>query len=190
MNWLITIMKTAGASFPGSASLAQLHSEFESAKLAEKIDALEDPISQLHEKLPELSKKLYQRLKETDNSRLIFDSEFYKEYSKPLAALEARLLIKGSHAIGSEGRFIGGLRISDPSYMMYLCSLSENPTFMSTIIDTLESAELGKWLIGSEMQAETPIPLPVINAVFEIYERKGYGLRSNEIGACAYVSQV
>jgi len=61
---------------------------------------------------------------------------------------------------------------------------------MGKIIDTLESAELGQWLIGSEMQAETPIPIPVINAVFEIYERKGYGLRSNEIGACAYVSQV
>ncbi len=37
---------------------------------------------------------------------------------------------------------------------------------------------------------QADLPLPVIKAVFDIYESKGYGLCSKNIGSCNYMGKV
>ncbi len=64
--------------------------------------------------MQEVSRHLYAALKAEDKTHLEFPREFYEEFSRPLAALEAQGMISGAHTIG--GRFFGGLTITDPSF--------------------------------------------------------------------------
>ena len=117
MDWLLSIVRVAGASFPVASSLVQLNSEIESKALLERVAKLEDPISHLHNLVPELSKHIYEKIKQSNSTSIEFEDDFYKYYSRPLAALESQQLIKGGHAIGKQ--FAVGLRVADPSYIMY-----------------------------------------------------------------------
>lgn len=47
----------------------------------------------------------------------------------------------------------------------------------------------GKWLDGKNIRADIELPLPVIKAVFDIYESKGYGLCSKTMGAVRYLGK-
>ncbi|WP_146161632.1 hypothetical protein [Pseudothauera lacus] len=187
MDWLLSIVRVAGASFPVASSLVQLNSEIESKALLQRVAKLEDPISHLHEQVPELSKHIYQKIKETNSNSIEFADNFYKEYSRPLAALESQKFIKGCHAIGKQ--FAAGLRVVDPSYIMYMCALTEEAQKMEALINKVDSCWVGKWINGVEIHESLNIPLPVAQAVFEIYEDKGYGLCSKTIGEYKYMGK-
>ncbi len=188
MNWLFSIVRIAGASFPVASSLIQLQSEMDSQALSERVAKLEDPVSHLHEDVPELSRNLYRALKKADSARLYFDDEFYKKFSRALAILESEGCLTGEHSFSK--RYHMGIRLMDPSFIMYLCALEENPKKMELLINTVDKCQMGESLNGHKIKDEINLPLPVINSAFEIFESKGYGTRSREIGSSVYLCNV
>ena len=59
MEWFIKIVRVAGVNFPGAASLVQLQAELDSTAMASRLEKLEDPISYLHEDIPDVAKEIY-----------------------------------------------------------------------------------------------------------------------------------
>lgn len=185
MDWFFKIIRVAGASFPVASSFVQLQSELDSISLQKRLIKLEDPISYLHDDIPELSKQLYNELKSQESIQLDFNDEFYTKYSRSLAVLESQAYIDGGHALGK--RFAAGIRLIDPSYIMYLCVLGEDSKKMEILIHTLDSCKIQEWLDGNKIKKTTSLPLPVIDAAFRIFESKGYGICSNTIGEIKYM---
>lgn len=188
MDWFCSLIRVAGASFPGASSLVQLNSEIESGQIRSRLEKLEDPISSLHPDIQTVSRELYEKIKLTNSSSLDFEDEFYAKYSRPLATIEASGLITGQHAIGK--RFACGIVVIDPSYILYLCALFESESSMSELFETVDKCEAGKWLDGETIAQRLTIPLPVVNAVFDIYVKKGFGLKSGQIGSSKYMAKV
>lgn len=187
MDWFLSIVRVAGVAFPVASSLVQLQAEIDSKSLKERVARLEDPVSYLHDDVPELSRKIYRELKLNNSEKLDFNEEFYKKYSRALAVLESQGYIKGSHAIGK--RFAAGVRIVDPSFIIYLCALEVDDAKMEALLKIVDNCSVGEWLDGRHIQEEIDLPLPVIRAVFDIYESKGYGICSKEIRACQYLGK-
>ncbi len=94
------MIRIAGASFPGASSLVQLQGELDAKEFSDRIRRLEDPISFLHDDVPELSKHLYEELKRANYIKLVFEDEFYENFSRPIATLAAMRLIRCDHALG------------------------------------------------------------------------------------------
>lgn len=186
MDWFMKIVRVAGASFPGASSLVQLQSEIDSQAMAKRLKELSDPISYLHEDVPEASKIIYENLRNTDSSTLDFSEEFYSKFSRPLAALESVGLISKNGVIGS--RIPLGINLIDPSFILYMCNLAEDPHKMQEITDIVDRCELGLWLDGAQLKDSIGLPVTVIRSVFEVYESKGYGVMSETIGTCQYLS--
>ncbi|MEA2039507.1 MAG: hypothetical protein U9N82_06705 [Thermodesulfobacteriota bacterium] len=187
MDWFFSIIRVAGASFPVSSSLVQLQSEIDSKALLERVQKLEDPVSVLHDDVPALAKAIYHKLKSQDSTKLLFDDEFYSKYSRSLAILETQGFIKGRHAVGD--KYMSDIRLCDPSFIMYLCAIGEDKSRMEDLLKIVDSCEVGKWLDGKHIKSDIELPLPVIKAVFDIYESKGYGQCSKTIGAVRYMGK-
>ena len=188
MDWFCSLIRIAGASFPVASSLVQLNSEIESGHIRSRLEKLEDPISSLHPDIQIVSKKIYEAIKIKNSSSLDFEEEFYTNHSRPLATLEANGLVAGQHARGK--RFACGLVVTDPSYIMYQCALFESEKSMSELFKTVDQCEAGKWLDGGTISSSLNVSLPVVNAVFDIFVNKGYGLKSREIGSSKYMGKV
>ena len=188
MDWFFKVIRVAGASFPVASSLVQLQAEIDSVEMTARIDKLSDPISHLHDDVQKLSKKIYKTLKLTDSVTLDFEDEFYSEFSRPLAALESQGFIKAQHAIGK--RYACGISLIDPSFLMYMCAIAENNEKMENLNTAVDSCEIGKSLDGHSLQSQLELPLQVVRAMFSIYESKGYGLVSKEIGSAYYLGKV
>ena len=186
MDWFLKIVRVAGVNFPGAASLVQLQAELDSDVMANRLNKLEDPISYLHEDVPEVSKLIYENLKANDSVNLDFSEDFYTKYSRPLAALDSKGLILKNGVLGS--RIPRGINLIDASFIMYMCNLAEEPHKMQKIIDIVDRCEVGLWLDGDELKNSVGLPKYVIRAVFEIYKAKGYGILSKTIGSCKYLS--
>lgn len=184
MDWFMAIIRIAGASFPGAASLVQFQSEIDAHNLGERVARLEDPISFIHEDVPELAKTIYARLKDSPSSTLAFDAAFYYTYRRPLAALEASGFVKGNHALGA--RYAAGVTLTDPTFIMYMCALAEDPKKMEALIKIVDECEVHTWLDGDKIGPSLGLPIPVVKAVFTIFANKGYGILSREIGRCQY----
>jgi hypothetical protein len=186
MKWLMSVARIVGASLPLVPSLMQLQAEIDSAAIQRRLFSLEDPISTLHPDIREVSEKLYKELAATGVANLQFDGTFYSQYSRPLAILEAQGFIVGTHAIGA--RYIGGLWVQDPKYVVYLCALYEDQGKMDGLVQLLENCTPGQWLRGEDIEADLQLPRPVIKALFQLYEARGLGNCSREVGAVSYVA--
>lgn len=182
MDWFFSIIRIAGVAFPGASSFVQLQAEIDSKALLQRVVKLEDPISHLHDDVPEVSRQIYQKMKVLNSAKLDFDDEFYKKYSRALAVIESKGYIKGGHALSKN--YAAGIRLVDPSYIMYLCALEENEKKMESLVKFVNDCKVGQWLDGKKM--DIGLPLPVIKAVFDIYESKGFGICSKEPGSCNY----
>ncbi|MDP1682516.1 MAG: hypothetical protein Q8L39_12175 [Burkholderiales bacterium] len=187
MKWLMSVARIVGASLPFVPSLMQLQTEIDSVAIQRRLLSLEDPISTLHPDIREVSEKLYRELAATGVTNLRFDSAFYTQYSRPLAILEAQGFIVGTHAIGA--RYVDGLWVQDPKYVVYLCALYEDQSKMDGLVQILESCTPGQRLRGEDIEAELQLPRPVIKALFQLYEARGLGDCSREIGAVSYVAR-
>ena len=183
MDWLTSIVRIAGASFPVASSLVQLQSEIDSKTLLKRVSKLEDPISHLHEDVSEVSRLIYQKLKHVNKIQLQFDEPFYRRFSRALAVLESQGFIEGRHGLGKQ--YMEGVSVVDPSYIMYLCAIAEDEKKMVSLLKQVDDCHVGQNLDGKEMNID--LPLPVIMAVFKIYESKGFGRCSKEINSCRYV---
>jgi hypothetical protein len=186
IEWFFKIVRVAGVNFPGAASLVQLQAELDSNVMISRLEKLEDPISYLHEDVPELAKEIYKEMKASDSVNLDFSDEFYTQHSRTLAALESAGLISKNGVLGS--RIPKGINLIDPSFIMYMCNLAEDPIKMQEIVEIVDHCEVGLWLNGDELKESLSLPKCVIRAVFEIYESKGYGIVSKTVGSCEYLS--
>ena len=183
----MSVARVVGSSLPFVPSLIQLQAEIDSAAIQRRLLALEDPISLLHPDIREVSEKLYGELVSTGSAKLKFDNPFYVQYSRALAILEAQGFIVGTHAIGA--RYVDGLWLQDPKYVVYLCALYEDQSKMDRLVDLLESCKPGQWLHARDFEADVQLPRPVIKALFQLYEARGLGQCSREIGAVSYVGR-
>lgn len=184
MKWLSTIVRIVGAGFPVASSLVQLQSELDSNEISERITKLEDPISYLHNDVPKLSKFLFAEMKSMNTQYLHFQDEFYKKFSRPLAALYSQNYITCQHRLGS--CVPCGVILSNPTFIMYLCALHEDQQKMDLLVNRLEECIQGISLNGKEIAQELEVPIPVVGAIFEIYEAKGYGKRSKTVSRLDY----
>ena len=71
-----------------------------------------------------------------------------------------------------------------------MCALAEDQNKMKEIVEIVDRCEIGGWLDGEKLKIEIGLPKYVIRAIFEVYEAKGYGILSKEIGSCKYLSNV
>jgi hypothetical protein len=187
-DWFLSIIRIAGSSFPVASSFVQFQAEIDSKVLDKRIAKLEDPVSSLHNDVPMLSQNIYQKLKIANSINLDFDEEFYQKYSRPLAALNSQGFIGIKSAITK--KYPLGIKLVDPSYIMYLCSLDkDNNSKMEMLISTVDNVQIGEWLNGNNLHISIGLPIPVIQAVFSIFESKGYGLCSKNIGSCQYMGK-
>lgn len=187
MHWFLSLVRIAGASFPVASSLVQLQAEMDSREFDRRLRKLEDPIMTLHPDMPEVSRTIYSRLQGAEANLVQLEPDQYTRFSRALALLEARGFIKGRHTLAQ--RFGGGLRVTDPSYIVFMAAHCADPGNMAKLVEMVDSCEDGHWLDGHALRAELGLPLPVIQAVFSIYESKGYGICSREIGASKYLAR-
>jgi hypothetical protein len=79
-----------------------------------------------------------------------------------------------------------GILVVDFSYIMYLCALVEDSDKMEQLVTKVDKCKVGEWIDGNQLFQELQLPLPVVRASFGIYEAKGFGLCSREIGRVSY----
>ena len=182
LSWFFAIVRIAGVSFPGTASLVQLQAELDAAELERRLERLEDPISRLHDDVPALSEVLYDLLKA--NARIALDDEDYRRFSRALAVLDKEGMIRCRHVIGRHNPI--GIDLVDPTFVMYMCRLFEDQAKMDLVFKRLDGCAIGEWINGIKLAEETGLPRPVVAACFDIFERKGFGIRSREIGSINY----
>lgn len=151
MDWFFSLVRIASASFPVASSFVQLQAEIDSKALMERVAKLEDPVSHLHDDIPELSKQIYHKLKSENSVKLNFEEGFYKKYSRPLAILESHAYITGRHNLGE--KYAAGIRLVDPSYIMYLCMIEEDSEKMESLIEVVDSCEVGECLDGNSIKS-------------------------------------
>ena len=187
VDWLFSIVRIAGASFPVASSLVQLQAEIDSKALAKRVRRLEDPVSFLHPDVPEASRELYAALKAQDEAHLQLADDFYSRFRRPLAALESQGYLECRRALNRQ--LPVGIFLSDPSFIMYLCALCERDDAMEQLIQRADSCPVGEWLEGRQIATEIGLPVQVVAACFAIYESKGYGLCSNTLGAVQYLGK-
>ena len=186
MNWFFSATRIAGSAFPVSSMLVQFQAELDVEKVNNRLHKLVNPISALHDDINDISDLIYNEIKRSDDLFIEFDRDVYRKFSRVLAVLEKSSFIKGFHTIGSE-RFAKGLTITDPTYVLYLSALFENEKKMEIIFKTVDSCDIGQTLKGKQIKEEVGVPLPVIKAVFDIFEEKGYGTCSKAIGSAVYI---
>jgi len=188
VDWFCALVRIAGASFAGSASLVQLQNEIDMAAVKRRLQSLEDPISQIHPDVPRLAERLYEAVRSGNVGLLEIPDEFYDEFARPLAALHSSGYLREGHALARRRPI--NIRMSDPTFLLYCATLSDDSPRVATVVEAVDSAETGRWLKGAELAQQYGVPLPVVDAVFEVYEVKGYGLTSKTIGASLYYPKV
>lgn len=190
IDWFLAAVRIAGASFPVSSSMVQVQSEVDRAEFERRLGAMEDPLSNLHPDIPALSQAIYKALASSghDSPRVELLEDEYTRFAKPLALLESRGIIEGRHALGD--RYSRGFWIRDPTYLLVLISQFGDPDAMGQIHDELEALGRGGSLDGMELASQCAVPLPFINALFQIYEGKGFGLLARTRGTSRYISKV
>ena len=188
MNWFFSIVRIAGAACPASSMLVQLQAEIDAGKIDDRLQKLETPIGALHEDINKISRLIYDEITLSDDLLVNLDKDIYRKYSRVLAVLESSSFIKGNHAL-NYGQFAKGLRVTDPTYVLYMSALFENQELMEIIYKKVDSCTPGQNLNGKLIKKEVNVPLPVIKAIFDIFEAKGYGICSRVIGSAVYIGK-
>ena len=101
--------------------------------------------------------------------------------------LESRGYIEGKGSINS--KYNSRIVVSDPSFIMYLCALEENIEAKESLIETVDKCQVGSHFKGNDLKEKYKLPTPVISAVFEIFEFKGYGICSKGLGGSTYIGR-
>ena len=112
MTWMASLARVLGASVPFGSSLVQISAELESRDIQARLRRLEDPISNPHQDVRELTGIIYSSIENTDESRVQLSPEEYERYRRPLAILEQNGHIRGTHSLNQ--RFIAGFWLTEP----------------------------------------------------------------------------
>ena len=162
----------------------QLQAELDSTKTEKRLARLEDPISALHDDVPELAGTLYKAVIDRRDNYIQLTDDLYERYRRPLALLDAEQLIHGTHTLSK--RFGGGITLSNAVFFMYMCALHEDQEKMKKLIALIDQAELNQWLDGKRIARAEDLPSPTVKAVFEVYAARGLGILSRTVGEVMY----
>ncbi|HEY4304743.1 MAG TPA: hypothetical protein VGM82_09760 [Gemmatimonadaceae bacterium] len=184
MNWLGSLARIVGTANPITALGVQALAELDGRSIQARLRRLEDPIGSLHPDVGELSDAIYAELSEADDSHVELSDEILDRYSRVLAVLDAAGLIQGTHSL--HRRFVGGVWLTNPTFVLYIAGLYEDPDLMERTLAHLNAAPSGTWLRGPEIAKEFAMPLPVIRAFFQLFAQRGLGTLSAEIGVTNY----
>lgn len=186
MKGFLQLMRIAGVNFPVAASFIQISNEIDSVKVEKRLTELEDPISYLHEDIPDLSKVIYFALNDNQSTTLKFRDDVYDKYSRAFAVLDSEGFIKKHNQMGTIYPF--AISVIDETYIAYLCARFESKEKMDQLVSIVDLCKVGKWLNGKEIANEIELPVFVVQAVFQIYESKGFGICSKTIGESRYLA--
>lgn len=184
MNWIASFARIIGTANPLTAMAVQFGAELDGRSIQNRLRRLEDPISSLHPDVGDVSGEIYDLVSETGESRVVFSDTQYDRYARVLAILEGAGMITGSHGLGKQ--FVAGFHLSDPSYVLYVAGLYEDPDLMERFVARVDSTPRNSWLRGSELAEEYALPLPVVRAFFQLLEVRGLGTLSRELGTANY----
>ncbi len=181
MTWMASLARVFGAAVPFGSILVQISAEVESRDIQARLRRLEDPISSLHPDIRELASLIYTSVEDSDESRVQLSQEEYERFRRPLAMLEQNGHIRGSHSL--QQRFIAGFWLVEPTFVLYMCALFEDPDIMERLVAYFEATKPNSWMHGKDIAGEFAVPLPVVKALFQLYEARGLGMLSKELGA-------
>lgn len=187
LDWFLKVARIAGSAFPTAAPFVQLQAELDSDGMKRRITRLEDPISHLHADIPEISRIIYLELSERDSVNLTFDDDFYRRYGRGLAALEAQKLVSIDKAIGRQVPL--GINLTEPSYIVYLCTKHEDQGTFCELVNTLEACGNGQTLDAVLLSESLGVAKYAIRAFFQIYEAKGFGYCSGGLRQFRYTGK-
>ena len=179
MSWFFSIVRIAGASFPAGASLVQLQAEVDMKSFDTRLKNLEDPISTLHKDVPAVSREIYSKIQGAKTNSISLDDSNYEKFGRALAELKSQGFIRLDTALGKKHPL--NLRVADHTYMLYMCSLVEDKSKMEKLFEIVNSCKSNTLRAQNVMQ-ETSLSYPVVYAMFKVFEAKGYGICSDEIG--------
>ncbi len=128
---------------------------------------------------------LYAEVQRTNGSRVELGDADFANYARVIALLEHAGHLRGQRVLGRQHPL--ALRLADPTYVLYMAGLFENPDAMGMLVERVDSGSFGTWLHGDALASEYKVPLPVVRAVFELYASRGLGLLSDEIGRLSYM---
>jgi hypothetical protein len=185
MNWILALARVIGAGIPFGGMVVQMSAEWDARKVQQRLYKLEDPVSALHPDVREFSKLLYAQVTASDESRIQLSDGELDRYTRVIAILESSGFLQGTHALGR--RHPIALWVTNPTYLLYMAALFENPDAMAKLTYHVDSCAAGQWLKGAEVASECGVPLPVVRAIFELYESRGLGLLSKESGTTNYL---
>ncbi len=180
MKWLASIAKIAGVSSPFTAWIVQITAERNASQLDTRLKNLEDPISTIHEDVATVSQVIYSRLCDAESNSIDLDKEDYQRFSRPLAALGSFGHVSGEQGLGA--MYAAGIRLSDPAFILYMCSLYEDADKMNRLVEMLDGCTRGQNIRAQDLMGRTGLPKAVVTAVFKTFEAKGYGICSKEQG--------
>lgn len=180
----LSLVRVAGASFPGAASLVQLQAEIDVQEMRRRLETLEDPIATIHPDVPAIGRIIYGALGTGMERRVSLEEDQYKRFGRPLAALEAKGLVRGGHTLAR--RYEDGLWVTDPFFLVYLARAFGDASELASVLAAVDACDPPNWLDGAQLAKECGLPLSVVHAVFQIYEAVGYGITSKTIGESRY----
>lgn len=187
MNWIFSIVRVIGASFPGSASLVQAQAELDSKATQERLRRLEDPISVLHPDVRRVAELIYHGTQTAGLGPISLTDAQYSEFSKALAMLDSQGWIRGTHSLTQQ--FAAGITLSNSRFVAYMAALFEDPGKMDRLLRLLEDCPSGSWLKGADVASDLELPLRTVRALFDLYAQHGRGLLSNELGTANYMAR-
>lgn len=189
MNWFLALGRMVGTATPFTAWLVQLQAEIDSRAIQARLHKLEDPISSLHPDVRSISGEIYSRIKESGATSIELPDDVRERYGRVLAILEASGFIGGRGGLGT-ARFKLGMHVSDPYYLIYLAGQFEDPRAMDQIVAEVDATRPPIQLLGEPIAARHHVPVPVVKAIFLLYEAKGLGLVSKEKGSARYIPTI
>ena len=173
MDWVLKLVRVAGVTNPFTAPFVQLQAEIESVEVEKRLTKLENPISQLHDDVVDIAKKIYDELQKNDSVNLSFEETFYNTYRRGLTALSNKNLISLENILGVATPL--QINLTEPSFIMYMCASFEDPEKMKKVVDLVDSCKMGETIDAVELSQNITLPKYVIRAVFQIYESNGFG---------------
>jgi hypothetical protein len=179
----VAAVKVAAQLLPVTSALAQWLNEIETSRIIERLDQLEDPLTNYGPGAKELSQILYSLIQAQHVPTIHLDwSSKLAPLIKELRYFEADGLVTGSHAI--TGEFEAGLRLNS-GFIVYLALLYGKREEIERLVDLLNDAK--EPLDGIEVEKSINLPLTVIDSFFREYENQGQGFKSKTIGTSTYL---
>ncbi len=158
------------------SAIYQCKSEYDNAIIESRLSKLEDPISCLDRKVPEVSIYLYSQLGLNDFNIDIDDTLDF-DLIRVLKLLSAAGYIE----------YNGGLvSFINPEYVFYMASLHEKNHILNELVGYIHDCQSGCHIQAEDLSKSLNVPLALVLSLFDIYTRKGFGLYDKTVGHESY----